>query len=158
MADGSFVDDMIGTFPFVPREVREESIVGYFDTSEDYSGTCEGLGAEIDYSEKTVRLFLVPPESGRRLKDMSADELVDGDSLLTLTYTQSKWGNLVRSLGTYESIRDNLNKQSVETMRGIYEAKTGQSGEDQHGPMGLIRKFTTGKGRKTRKTRRRKHA
>lgn len=43
-------------------------------------------------------------------------------------------------------------KSGVAAMKGVYEAKTGQSGEFDTGPMSLVRKFAIGKG--NRKTRR----
>ena len=43
-------------------------------------------------------------------------------------------------------------KSGVAAMKGVYETKTGQSGEFDTGPMSLVRKYAIGKGK--RKTRR----
>ena len=43
-------------------------------------------------------------------------------------------------------------KSGLAEMKKIYEGKTGQSGEFEHGPMSIVRKMTLGKGK--RKTRR----
>lgn len=43
-------------------------------------------------------------------------------------------------------------KSGLAEMKKVYEEKTGQSGEFEHGPMSIVRKMTVGKGK--RKTRR----
>lgn len=104
MNTGRFEEELFLVWTFVPREVRGNTVIGYIDNRKDYAETCAALAAEIDYSTKTVTLLFIPAKSGTEVANMSAAELVDGDSFITLKYDEAGWEKIVETVGALESI------------------------------------------------------
>jgi hypothetical protein len=118
--DGTFVDEMFWQkHEFIPKGIYGNIVQGYFDNTDSYGNTSPYIAAEIAYNERSVILMFIPDaDDGKSVPDMSAQELVKGDSFLELYYTPDKWARFVERFGSFEDMQARLEELPEPSQNG----------------------------------------
>lgn len=89
-------------------------VVGYLDNSQIYGGTCAYLAVEINFATKGVELFFVE-DLDKDISEYTPRELINGDGLINLQYTDEAWERVIALVGTFDAIEDKLRQHPVAT-------------------------------------------